>query len=266
MSTSQRFEIEEPVLEQPSKARGCGSSCLKGCLVTSVVLLVLAAIAGWWLYNHGRAWLSQFGADALKETINASELPPAEKDQIAVQIDRLAVEFREGRMTAKQLETIVNGFVQSPLMTSLAVSALEKQYVDASGLTDDEKAEGRTTLRRFMRGSVDGAINQQARDAAMAHVAVRGDDGNWELREQLTDDQLRAFFKEAKAQADKANVAPGPEDFDPSDEFQRVIDRAMNGAAAEGPPAAEPADGADPPAEVAPPAAAEPAAAGDGTK
>ena len=48
----------------------------------------------------------------------------------------------------------------------------------------------------------------------------------------MSDEELRAFFKEAKAQADAAQIPPEPEDIDPSDELKRIIDQAMNGRAA----------------------------------
>ena len=62
----------------------------------------------------------------------------------------------------------------------------------------------------------------------MVHVADRQPDGNWRLRQQVSDADLRAALTEAKAQADKAGIAEEPEEFDPSDEFQRIIDEALN--------------------------------------
>jgi hypothetical protein len=60
-------------------------------------------------------------------------------------------------------------------------------------------------------------------------VAVRKSDGTWELQKQVSDEQLRSFFKEAKKQADRAEIAAEPEDIDPSDEFKRIVDEALLG-------------------------------------
>ena len=69
-------------------------------------------------------------------------------------------------------------------------------------------------------------------DAAMAHVATRQANGEWRLREQLSDAELRAFFTTAKGEADAAGVEAGPADFDPSDEFKRIVDQALGQAPA----------------------------------
>jgi hypothetical protein len=119
--------------------------------------------------------------------------------------------------------------MESPLMTTIAASAIERKYVANSGLNDDEKKESRQTLRRFLRGAIDQKIQEDGLDAAMQHVAVADEEGNWQLDEKVTDEQLRAFFAEAKKEADKANIPEEAEDIDPSDEVKRIIDEAMLG-------------------------------------
>jgi len=78
-----------------------------------------------------------------------------------------------------------------------------------------------------VRGAIDGTIDEASMDAAMAHIADRQEGGGWQLRNQVSDAQLRAFLAEAKAAADEADVPPQPEDFDPSEEVKRIIDQAM---------------------------------------
>ncbi|HEX6963120.1 MAG TPA: hypothetical protein VF175_14720, partial [Lacipirellula sp.] len=213
--------------DPPKKKRSVVSGCLIGCLITLVMLLAFVAVAAWWITQHGRDWAASLGADVLKQFIDATDLPAGEKDEIHVEIDRLAAEFREGRLNGRQLEFILTSIQESPLMTTLVASAIEGKYIAGSGLDEQEKADGRVTLRRFIRGAVDGKINEAGLDNAMQHVSVRNADGNWELRDQVSDEQLRAFFKAADEQADDAGVPPEPEEIDPSDEFKRIIDEAL---------------------------------------
>jgi hypothetical protein len=213
--------------EPPKKKRSLLASCFIGCLITFVMLLLVTAIGLWWASQHWRDWASSLGSDVLKQFIDATELPPGEKDDIHLEIDRLAVEFREGRINARQMEFIITSIQDSPLMTTLVASAIEGKYIANSGLDEQEKNECRVTLRRFIRGAMDGKINQAGLDDAMQHVAVRNADGNWELHNQVTDEQLRDFFKAAEQQADDAGVPAEPEEIDPSDEFKRIIDEAM---------------------------------------
>ena len=62
----------------------------------------------------------------------------------------------------------------------------------------------------------------------MSHVADKEPNGEWRMRQQLSDADLRAALTEAKARADAANVAAEPEDVKPSVELKRIIDETLN--------------------------------------
>lgn len=218
----------ERLEEEPQRRRrGCLAGCALGCFGGGVVLLLVAAGAVYWLITHWRDIASNVGAQALKQSIEATDLPAAEKVQMAVQIDRVAAGFREGRINERQMQAIFQNLVESPLLTFLAASAIESKYIAPSGLGDAEKAEARHTLRRYLRGSIDGKIDEEQVNAVMAHVADEQEDGSWRLRDRVADDDLREFLNATKAQADAANIPAEPEDVDPSDEFKRIIDDAL---------------------------------------
>jgi hypothetical protein len=92
---------------------------------------------------------------------------------------------------------------------------------------------------------MDRSIDQESVDKTLSHVADKKDDGSWSLRDQVTDDQLRAFLAAAKTEADEANVPEELEPFDPSDEIKSIIDEAMAEPVAPAEPV-EPAEPAEP--------------------
>jgi hypothetical protein len=244
MPSDPRFNVEDPRFreererpaaapptewmgEPPVKRRSLLSTCLMGCLITFVVLLAILAVLAFWVSRNWRDWASSIGSDAIKQGINATELPEAEKADMELQVDRLADELRAGRLSGEQLAAIFEQLMESPLMTTLVASAIESKYIASSHLDEAERAEARQTIRRFLRGAIDQKINQQGIDAAMKHVATRRGEGEWELKNVVTDDELRAFLAEAKKQADEAQIPEEAEDVDPSDEFKRIIDDAL---------------------------------------
>jgi hypothetical protein len=244
MANDSRFNVDDPRFrgerEQPAsqsvewlpdapvKRRSWVSTCLIGCLITFVVMLAIVAVLAFWISRNWRDWASTIGSDALKQGINSTELPEDEKADMELQVDRLAVELREGRLSGEQLGAIFEQLMESPLMTTLVASAIEGKYIANSGLDEAEKAEAQQTIRRFLRGAIDHKINQQGIDAAMVHVAVqRQGRDDWELKNRVTDAELRAFLTEAKKQADAAEIPEEPEEIDPSDEFKRIIDEAL---------------------------------------
>jgi hypothetical protein len=191
------------------------------------MLLAVLGVGAWWLSQNWRELASEAGSEAIKEGINATDLPEQEKTEMAVEVDRVAQAFRAGELSPEQLGAIMEQIVESPLMTTLVASAIESKYIASSGLSDKEKEEGRQTLRRFIRGGVDGKISQGGIDEAMQHVATRSGEGSWELRDQVSDEDLRKFIEAAKDEADAAQVPAEIENVDPSDEFRRIIDEAM---------------------------------------
>jgi hypothetical protein len=100
-----------------------------------------------------------------------------------------------------------------------------------------------------MRGAIDEKISQADVKKAMAPVSTQKPDGNMELKETVTDDELKAFLATAKEQADAAGIPEQVEAVDPSDEFQRIVDKTLGVAEGEAPAAEEPATDAEEPAE-----------------
>ena len=202
---------------------------MRGCLIALAVLFVLAVIAGFVLYKYGPRWAAEFMGEGENQMIDRSDLPAQEKAEIKVEIARLVDAFRDGRMSWRQAGELIEKITESPLLAMMIASAADQQYIGKSGLSDEEKAAGRLDLRRFVRGVIDEKIPEASVDAVMAHIADRQSDGEWKLRQQVSDEQLRAFLSTAKAEADKANIPLELEAVDPSDEFKRVVDEMLKG-------------------------------------
>jgi hypothetical protein len=249
---AQQFTVEDDRNQQePPAPRNWMKGCLLGCLATVVVLLLIGTVATIWISRNWRTWFSAGATQAVNQAIDSSELPAEEKNQIKVEVDRFFVAFREGRVSMEQFGRLVQEFAESPLVATLVASAVETKYLNNSGLSDQEKADAKVTLQRFIRGSIDEKIDKSQIEAAMAHVATKQGD-QWRLRENVTDAELRAFLVDAKKAADEAQIPEQPQEFDPSDEVKRIIDEAMMEPAA-------PAIEMPPPMEVPPAAEAPPA-------
>jgi len=228
MSSDPRFDVYPDEFEQAQRRRTKWTTCLIGCLAIFVLMMLFVIAAAVWVGRNWRGWTADLGLQVLNQGIDTSDLPAAEKDEVKVQVKRIATGFRDGKISAEQLGTIVQKLAQSPLMPTFVVMAVDKQYFNRSGLSDEEKAQGRKDLKRFARGMIDGKIDQKGIDAIMSHIADRKPDGEWQLRQNVSDADLRAALAEAKSRADEAGIAEEPENVDPSDEFKRIIDEALN--------------------------------------
>jgi hypothetical protein len=227
MATDTRFDVDGTRYAEPQK-RSFGQSCLIGCLIVFAILLVLAVLAGVWVSQHWRGWASDFGSIATKQMVADSGLGPDQKQAIAKQIDRVADGFKTGRLSVEQMRGIMEKITKSPLMASIMASAADKKYLANSGLTDAEKADGRKTVKRFASGVFNRKIDKQAMEAALAPISEEQSSGSVRLKQIVSDDELRAFLKEAKEQADKAGIAEQVESVDAAGEFKKVVDEALN--------------------------------------
>lgn len=245
MDTEHRFDPYGSQAPAEKRERSWLSTCLIGCLVMTVVAVVLLGVAAYWISQNWRGWVSDLSTLGINELIENSQLPPEEKQEIKAEVNRLIDSFRAGRLSAERLGMMAEQLAESPLLTMIIVSTVDRQYFDKSGLSEEEQTAGKKTLQRFLRGAIDGTIDRDAIDAAMAHVADRQPDRSWRLRRQVTDEQLRAFLAAAKAEADAAAIPDDHKPFDPSDEIKRIVDEALAEPAAQAEPA-EPAEQAEP--------------------
>lgn len=224
-----RADVEGPGV--PSERKSGWKSCLTGCLIALVILVVIAILIGVWIARNMRDWAATGMTEVVRQGLASSQLPVPEQQEIMVQVDRVATAFREKAISMEQLGLLAQRLAESPLMSLIVASTMEKQYFAKSGLSEEEKAAGSQTLQRFIRGAIDEKIDKAGIDAAMANVADRDANNQWKLRPTLTDDQLRAFFTEAKKQADAAGIPDQPADIDPSEEIKKIVDEALSAPA-----------------------------------
>lgn len=227
MADEHRFSAEVGAPGMPVERKSRWQSCLTGCLVVFVILIVIAVLIGFWISRNWRDWTATAATEGIRQMISSSQLPAVEQQEIMVEVDRVAKGFREKTISAEQLGKLAQTLVESPLMSLIVASTIEQHYFAKSGLSAEEKTAGSQTLQRFIRGSIDEKIDKAGIDAAMAHVADRDAQGQWKLRQTLTDDQLRTFLAEAKKQADAAAIPEQPAEIDPSGEIKKIVDEAL---------------------------------------
>lgn len=207
------------------------STCLIGCLILFLVGVCICGGVGLYAYrNIGKA--TAFVADMTRDTIvsgiEESDLNEEEKEAIVVQVDRVVDQYKSGEITLSDLQRVMQELAESPVMGAIIILSIEAKYLAPSGLSDEEKQQARLTMQRVLRGVTEESIDQDDLKPAMAYVMIERADGSQELKESLTDRELRDFLVELKQQADQAEIPEEPYEVKISDEFRQAIDRALN--------------------------------------
>lgn len=115
----------------------------------------------------------------------------------------------------------------SPILHVGMVMLAEEKYVKPSGLSDEEKADARRTLDRLARGVHEKKISETELEQVGAPITVTKPDGSTELKETVTDEELRAFLKLARDKADEHEVPDEPFDVNIAEELEKAIDSAL---------------------------------------
>ena len=115
---------------------------------------------------------------------------------------------------------------ESPLLPLGLVMAADEKYVKPSGLTNEEKDAGRRIATARSR-SLEKTIPENDSQEVMKLVMEPQPGGGERLKEQLTDDELKAFLEKAKEKADAASVPDEPFEVNIADELEKAIDKVL---------------------------------------
>lgn len=223
----------------PPRQRSIATTCLVGCLVALLVLMLLVAVGIWLAYVNRdkiKAFVSETTRKVVSETarevivagIQGSELEEEEKQAVIAQVDRVVDLYKSGEITTEELGQIMETLAQSPVMGALVVISIESQHLHPSGLSDQEKQQARRTMQRVYRGVLEERIQQEELDDALAYVADRREDGSIDWKASVEDDQLREFLGLLKERADEAGIPDEPFEIRISEQFQLAIDHALS--------------------------------------
>jgi hypothetical protein len=120
------------------------------------------------------------------------------------------------------------------------VKAVQRRYIDNSGLPDDEKQQARVAVSRVARLMQLGELDPQDAESLLDHISDGGPSKR-RIRNSLSDQELRDFVAACKAVADKGGIPDEEFEIDPVQELKRILDEVL-GATPDEPREAIPSD------------------------
>ncbi len=188
MADEHRFSADMPAPTGPVEGKSRWQSCLMGCLVVFVILVVVAILIGFWISRNWRDWAATAATEGIRQGISSSHLPAQEQQEIMVEVDRVARGFREKTISGEQLGKLVEKLVQSPLMSLMVASTIDQQFFAKSGLSEEEKVQGRQIVQRFFRARSTKRLARQAstRQWPTSPIAMRKVAGSSATRSPTT--------------------------------------------------------------------------------
>jgi hypothetical protein len=217
----------DPVNLAARAPKRLGGGCGGGCLITLAVLAVITVGVVIFVAVNFKSIATRIVVHVIEKSIDDSDLAPEEKARLIARIGRLRDDYLAGRITDEQMQRIGEEIHDSPLFFVGGVYVLDTRFVAGSGLSDDEKRAAKLTLQRVARGLHEKKIDNKSLEPAWRIVTTGEPKGKRDLKEKITDGELRDFLKLAKEQADKAKIPDEPMQIDLADELDKAIERAL---------------------------------------
>lgn len=197
---------------------------LIGGLGSLLLALLCCGIGGFFAVQHGRQFAANIGRAVAVEVINESDLSEEDKKEFIAQVDRVVEAYKKGEIDERNLKRILDELQNSPLIPIAIAYGVEKQYLDRSGLTDEEKADARKQLQRLVRGGMEKKIAERDIEGLLIPLQQTGPNGQKQMKPTLTDDEIKTFIAGAKKLADDAMIPDEEFHVDIGKEVKRIVD------------------------------------------
>jgi hypothetical protein len=199
-------------------------------------LLVLLSCGGaiWYVTVNAKNLATTFIAQAVKQTIEGSQMRAEDKKEVIAQIDRVAEGFKQNKINGEELGKIMEGMGKSPLMVVLIVYGVTYDYINRPGQDPAVKSEAERTLQRIARGVAEKKITGDDLEEPFSSISQDSDQPRQpgqppQPKQQVSDEDLKKFLADLKMLADEKEIPDEPFELDVGKEVKRIVDEAVPG-------------------------------------
>ncbi len=217
-----------PEFEPPDDNKGCMWAAI-GCGTVVLMLAIAVLVLAFYLRANGKRWASDFAINGAHQAINELKLPDEQKQRLNTRIDRLGDEFKDGNVTTDQLFSIVDGMIEDKQFAAAGLMYLiEHVLVNGAPIDDETRQAARLQLQRVVRGVVEDDIELESlSDLADQFLESPGPDGEREVKNSLTKEDVQEIIRKAGQLADDAGVPNEPYQIDVADRFDRIVAQVL---------------------------------------
>jgi hypothetical protein len=226
----QPFNPPYPPVPQTYAAppRGGSNWILSLLLIGGGVLLigcVLIVGAVWYAVSSVEGWMVSLGREGIVAVVEESDIPAGEKQEVVAQVDRVVAAYKAHEIGSEDLERLLTGMDDSPLMAYIALYGAQQRYLEGSTLPADEQDALKLAWRRAVFGMFAGEIapdefyDALPLDDRFDGALVESDDAGDEI--------LRKWQSRLTKLADDAGAPPNPPEVDIGDEARKLVDELL---------------------------------------
>jgi len=203
---------------------------LLGCLGGIALLVCLLAAGLIWVFVYAKGHLAGMASEALVAAIEEANLEEDQQIALRHEIERLEAGIRSDEVSMGEIGKLVEAVTKSPLGPIFGLFAIESQAA-RDGIPEEELAAMERVTRRAVHGLIEGKIEAGTLERAFRKISRHpdedGEDMQFDLYEDITADELRAYFAELSAIVDEAGVMADPPSPDLAGLLRATIEASL---------------------------------------
>jgi len=230
-------------------SKGGGGCFLKGCLVCLILMVLVGGYCAYRAKSWARSSAAFLMVHASETGIKSLELDAKEEEEILAPVRELAEQLKAGDVSLVQSGAIAKSVMEGPVVHALICKVAEAKYLKTSTLPQEELGAAMTTANRFMQAMIakkvpDDTVNQireiiavRVGETHSVHVGTSGTSSSsneqWQLKDKLTDDEIRQAVTIMQQAADGAGIGPDKVEIKIGEELRKAIHAGLVSAQSE---------------------------------
>ena len=206
---------------------GC---CLKGCLVTVIVGLLL----GYYAYIKTMEAARNLAAYSIEKVVQKSmegmSFTEADTEKFLKPVKNFTQKIREAKISLKNAKSVATALMESSVIPMMVAYGFENHHVKASQLSDEEKKTAHVNITRFMNGVLSGKIEKKKINELsdlMSETREQNGKQQKRLKDKLSKEELGKCLDFVKMEADSAKIVEGATEVDLALEIEKVINQGL---------------------------------------
>ena len=217
---------QAPPMTTPKSSGGCGKIAI-GCGIALLVLVIILAVAGWFVVKNWKSWTASLVSAGVTEVVEQSQMSDEQKRAIISRVDQFTQDFAAGRITAEQVARAMENLDVEALVAAGVAQYVGSGLIQSAGLSEQERETGKRALDRVAHGLMDGQVSMQDLEQALAPITVQTGGSSWELKPSPTPEELKQVMDNATDLADQAGVPEDVGEVDFASRVNEAFDQAL---------------------------------------
>jgi len=160
--------------------------------------------------------------------VETSQLAPADKQSIVLQLDDLAKRVESSAFDKTQLLRLRNCLQDNPVLLWGGIQSIENQAVGA-GLTEIEVESLLRLNQRLLRAATERKFGRRDLEFTLQELSdVSRDGSHLEIRADLNSAQIRSFMQRAESLVHRSTVPNEPYEKTPAEAFALLVEAALS--------------------------------------